>query len=585
MSKLFADSTLSSFALKFDSYSEYQSISEADKETLRGIASWDRYSRAWQLRLSLWEILWHLDNLIEAYHIDESSQGVVELRRFSKRLSEVASSEMLPLVKATFPFLYKHQAICVARALALHKLRPQHRAFNIFHAVGLGKTVTSLALAALLRGNPHRKVLVLAPPAILSQWQHEVERFFSNSYSPVIIKGSKKRREKLWSNGKQEANLLIVSWETFRNDVDLIPNDIAVVIADEASKIKNHSTKLYKATSKVVNEREAFFIPLTATPFENRLEDVYNISSVTTTIMPRRRFLNRYAVWGRVYNPSIRREVEIVLEWRNVEDFAGIIAPFTDRRTPDDIGVELPPVVEEWRSIDPAAGQVKAAELLIAKAKEMLGGENQKGAVLFLVWQLLRMLDNGLYEFSLSDSEIARQVLQELNITPPARDEPPKLKRLVEELDELNGKQILIFTSFIASANRIAFTIKEKLGKEVAVITGAQQGTERDKIVEKFKNKEIPYLVTTASLGRGVSFPHCDAILLYDLHPNPKEIEQRIGRIVRLDSDKRQTKLVIYFYSTIVEHLIADIIKRKIKWSNEFEFIKEVIAKRFGDLA
>src|ERR1035441_6315825 len=138
--------------------------------------------------------------------------------------------------------------------------------------VGLGKTIEAcLILCELSYRRLLRHTLILVPPGLVEQWAEEVDRKFA---LPSLILGSEawERQLRPW-----DAPLIIASLATARRVgwCDAVTGiDWDLVIADEAHRLRNPqsaSANLVKAL------RTRRLLLLTATPVENRLEDLFHL--------------------------------------------------------------------------------------------------------------------------------------------------------------------------------------------------------------------------------------------------------------------------------------------------------------------
>ncbi len=143
--------------------------------------------------------------------------------------------------------------------------------------VGLGKTIEAcLVLKEYWMRGMVRKVLVLTPPGLVTQWKGELlEKFDLVAATPD---GAEFRRnqEQFW---KQES-LVVASIAMARME----PNAQAIagvgwdmVIVDEAHSLKNRTSANWKLVNSL---NKKFILMLTATPVENNLLELYNLITV-----------------------------------------------------------------------------------------------------------------------------------------------------------------------------------------------------------------------------------------------------------------------------------------------------------------
>ena len=144
---------------------------------------------------------------------------------------------------------------------------------------------------------------------------------------------------------------------------------------------------------------------------------------------------------------------------------------------------------------------------------------------------------------------------------------------------EINGydNQVLIFSHFEYSATNIYKALKE-MGLNVKLITG--QTTEKENTLQEFKDNKFKILIATDCLSYGVNLPDVDYLINYDLDPNPAKMEQRSGRIHRINS--KNNKIIINYIGGVVGYRILQIINNKEHRKNQmsnYKFIKSLSKK------
>ncbi|MHB1511542.1 MAG: DEAD/DEAH box helicase [Acidimicrobiales bacterium] len=142
--------------------------------------------------------------------------------------------------------------------------------------VGLGKTIEAgIVLSELRQRGLARNVLVLAPTGLVGQWGEELERKFSLPTVVAARSGWEGRSGAQAGGAIVLASLMTARRETLR-DV-LASTDWDLVIVDEAHRVRNPRT----ASSRLVRSlRARFVLLLTATPVENRLDDLFHLVSL-----------------------------------------------------------------------------------------------------------------------------------------------------------------------------------------------------------------------------------------------------------------------------------------------------------------
>jgi superfamily II DNA or RNA helicase len=144
--------------------------------------------------------------------------------------------------------------------------------------VGLGKTIEAGIVVTQYWAERRRRILIVAPSSLRQQWKQEL---FEKFLIPASILDPNSRAALLGAQGRN-AQVLICSYEfVLRNEPALL-REWDLVIADEAHRLRNHWSgkgKIAEAVSHVVaGSHKSLF--LTATPLQNRLEELFGLVSV-----------------------------------------------------------------------------------------------------------------------------------------------------------------------------------------------------------------------------------------------------------------------------------------------------------------
>jgi hypothetical protein len=142
--------------------------------------------------------------------------------------------------------------------------------------VGLGKTVEAcLCLEEYLQRGLARRALLLVPPGLLRQWQDELRGKFDRDVR--IVDGTLARKDPdVW----RREPLVLASMALARarpHAAHLADAGFDMVIVDEAHRLKNRRTLLFKLVDRI---RARYLLLLSATPVENDLVEIYNVLSL-----------------------------------------------------------------------------------------------------------------------------------------------------------------------------------------------------------------------------------------------------------------------------------------------------------------
>lgn len=143
--------------------------------------------------------------------------------------------------------------------------------------VGLGKTIEAGIVVSQYWAERKRNILIITPSSLRQQWKQEL---FEKFLIPANIVDAKSHELRLQRSGSPE--VLICSYEfALRYEASLIRH-WDLVIADEAHRLRNHytgRTRVSTAVANIVSNAQKTIL-LTATPLQNRLEELYGLVSV-----------------------------------------------------------------------------------------------------------------------------------------------------------------------------------------------------------------------------------------------------------------------------------------------------------------
>lgn len=102
---------------------------------------------------------------------------------------------------------------------------------------------------------------------------------------------------------------------------------------------------------------------------------------------------------------------------------------------------------------------------------------------------------------------------------------------------------VMIFAATVQHAHECMASLPPGLS---AIVTGDTTKAERKKIIDKFKAREIKYLVNVSVLTTGFDAPHVDVIALLRATESVGLLQQIIGRGLRIDDDKDDCLILDY---------------------------------------
>ena len=148
--------------------------------------------------------------------------------------------------------------------------------------VGLGKTIEAGILLSQKWAEGSRRILIISPSSLRKQWMQELaDKFYLPSEVMESRNFNKKIKEGTKNPFESRENIQICSYHFARNKADylqLVSWDLIVI--DEAHYLRN----VYRGSNKIATEIRNAILPfkkilLTATPLQNKIEELYGLVS------------------------------------------------------------------------------------------------------------------------------------------------------------------------------------------------------------------------------------------------------------------------------------------------------------------
>ncbi|MBH0130558.1 SNF2-related protein [Salinibacterium sp. NK8237] len=145
--------------------------------------------------------------------------------------------------------------------------------------VGLGKTIEAGIVISQYWAERKRDILIIAPSSLRQQWQQELHEKF---LIPSALLDAKSKGKLLSPAGTHSPVVLICSYEFVLRHEQSLLKSWDLVVADEAHRLRNHwngKAKVSEAVAHLISGASKTVL-LTATPLQNRLEELYGLVSV-----------------------------------------------------------------------------------------------------------------------------------------------------------------------------------------------------------------------------------------------------------------------------------------------------------------
>ena len=399
--------------------------------------------------------------------------------------------------------------------------------------MGLGKTIQGIGVAELLsREAGIRKVLVVCPASLKSQWRSEIHRFCDRDCQLVL--GSAASRSEQYGS---DCFFTVCNYEQVLRDILSIERvKWDLIILDEGQRIKNWEAK----TSNVIKGlKSPFALVLSGTPLENRLDELYSVVQFIDDrrLTPAFRFFNRHRVAD---------EKGKVLGYKNLSDLRQRLKPILLRRTRDSVMQELPPRTTEVVRIPPTDEQSELHRTHMQTVSTIVRKP-------FLTeMDLLRLQKALLMCRMAADSTFL--------VDKQAPGFSTKLERLEELIDQLSleeGRKIILFSEWTTMLDLIQPMLKER-NLDYVRLDGSVPQKKRQELVHRFqKEKNCRLFITTNAGSTGLNLQAANTVINVDLPWNPAILEQRIARAHRMGQERPVQVYVLVTEATMEENLLA----------------------------
>lgn len=514
-------------------YSEYKTFSEYIKPAFL----WNKIRKEWHSR----------EIINDSWRDDKFMMQFSSVQKYFKTKDEMENKLRDKLNE--YSFLLDFQKEYLLRGIL------SARGYGYFFDVGLGKTLLGLLTAKF---HNYNTVFVTINP-LLTQVKEEALKW--NLYSEdeiTILSAKNKKREEIITNGSK---LLICPYSMYQKYIKQINSKYKLAIYDEASKLKNYKTKLYTTIFAQLEQLDKVYL-LTGTPIENNILDLFNICRLISPDFISYTALSQFLVYE---TKEMRgRVITQVTGCNNIKAVLNLTEKFSHRLSRKNLkNISLNNKIEKRYFISLNSTQRKIRKALIKYAYDKFESR-------FTIFTLLRMLDNGATEFSLSTTKL----IDELQLDIDINKRNMKLETLTEIINEIGDEQILIFAHFKVSANLIVNELKSQ-NYDAEVYTSEKPN---DEAINLFKEGKLQILIATDALSYGANFPNVNNLIHYDILPNPAKMIQRVGRIDRLGT--ANNKIIFYLISEIVEEHIYNLMKDKTALITASEGLAHLLGQR-----
>jgi SNF2 family DNA or RNA helicase len=409
--------------------------------------------------------------------------------------------------------------------------------------VGLGKTIEAgLVLSELRMRGLGDRALVVVPAGLAEQWREELERKFALP-ATIAAKGQ-------WDAGSHHP-VMIISLAAARREPlksALTDKPWDVVIVDEAHRLRNPRS----ASGRLARALSArYLMLLTATPVENRLQDLYELVSLVAP--------------GLLGTPAQFRAQHGSGDPGAPRDVSGLRARTREvmvRHRRSEVSLMLPQRLAETVLVTPSAEEAALYTEIATRIRRQARHAPHRR----------RLALRSLARLAGSSPAAAAPTLAKVGWEDLARRSAAiaasgKVAELMARLRAAGPEKVLVFTAFRQTLETLARELSGQ-GIPAAVYHGSLARLDKERAIRAFRD-EVPVLVSTESAGEGRNLQFCHVMVNADLPWNPMQIEQRLGRLHRV-GQTRDVLLTNLVARGTMEQRILHVLEAKI---NLFELV------------
>ena len=419
-------------------------------------------------------------------------------------LESILQAGQLEFPRQPFPFQLDGMAFLV----------PRHGAV-LADEMGLGKSMQAISsIRLLVRSGEARRVLVVCPKGLVSNWARELADW-APEIVVAVIEGDQPRRKWQWS--LPDVPVKLANYEVLVRDRDLVAElglSFDLMVLDEAQRIKNRSSQTSQAVRSVHRRRSW---ALTGTPIENSADDLVGIFE--------------FVAPGHLSERMAPKAM------------GAAVSDHVLRRTKDKVLKDMPPRLNRDERIE-----------LTAEQRETYRRAEEEG--------VLRLADMGREATIQHVFELVLRLKQICNFD-TATGESAKLDCLEAELEEVqaSGRKALVFSQWVDTLGRL----DKRLTRFGSLqYHGGMSTVARDEAIRRFKHdKHHSVLLLSYGAGAvGLNLQFSQYVFLFDRWWNPAVEDQAINRAHRIGAAGAVT-VTRFLAAGTIEERIDEVLRRK----------------------
>lgn len=469
---------------------------------------------------------------------------------------------------------------------------------------GLGKTAQAIrALKKMFdAGGEVFPALIVCPNTLKSNWEREFDRWWPG-VNVSVVKGSAVQRKKAF---EEKADVYVINWESLRThskllsygsislarcedcgghdsritvtrcevhnrDLNLI--NFKAVVADEIHRSKDPKSKQTRALWAATGDADIRYA-LTGTPIAN---DVVDLWPILHWLDPKEwpsktKWIDRYV--NTMMN-AFGGMMVIGLKPAMTDEFYAGINPRMRRMLKAKVLPWLPKVMTERRDVEMGAKQLKAYKQMLENMIAMIegdDGEPMTGDAIVApnpLTQTLRLLQ---FASAYAQIEVSETGEEKVLLSDPSC----KVDALMDDMKsgDFGDDSVAV----CAVSRQLIDLLSARLTKEGiahGLITGAQDGDERQKAIDDFQAGKTKWILFTAQAGGvGVTLTAARRLVMLQRPWSLVDYRQALDRVHRIGSEIHDSIIITdYVTEGSIEERVIEALD--VKSDNFDEIVKD----------
>jgi len=445
-----------------------------------------------------------------------SDPAIYDLRLQAEALALARGFDELICLQDVKVERYEHQLEAALRALQFMRGR-----VILADEVGLGKTIEAgLTLKELVERGLAQSILVLSPSSLCEQWREELEIKFREAFRVV-------RTKRDWAGAAK----VIASMDYAKRDQvapEVLEREWDLLIVDEAHKLKNRSTQLWKFVNQI---RKRYVLLLTATPVSNDLMELFSLITILKPgqLGTARAFKKQFCDRGDPRLPKHATHLRQLLGEVMIRNRRSKVNLQLPQRRAAVYHITLPPAERQlYEAVtqyirEEFAGKPEEKHLrlsLLTLQKELCSSPQAVAGTLHKMAADAQGHSEETRAKLAGFGELAEQI--------PSNRKAEAVLELLQQFPE----QLLVFTGYLPTMGHLLRRLTEA-GHSAVGFHGSLNPAQKEAAVRAFREGQAQVMVSTESGAEGRNLQFCHMLVNFDLPWNPMRVEQRIGRLDR----------------------------------------------------